>query len=136
MRSSCCPLSFSISFPVLSLLTNFKCSGFSAFEGGRWRKRPKKQFKSRLLIFQGWVQLNGGVKQCIFQEGFPVNVYTHMSQICTNRCPSSCMYDSMHFLCSSADGCISQICDSINRSCRCAERDCNHWHCALLILYS
>lgn len=36
-----------------------------------------------MLVFQGWVQLVGGVKQCVFQEGYSINVYTHLSQICT-----------------------------------------------------
>lgn len=56
-------------------------SGYSSWENGRWRKRTKRDFTRRYLIFTGQLELVGGFKQTLFQESFPVDVFTHASQL-------------------------------------------------------
>eukprot|EP01125_Pyxidicula_operculata_P020160 TRINITY_DN73_c0_g1_i1.p1 TRINITY_DN73_c0_g1~~TRINITY_DN73_c0_g1_i1.p1 ORF type:complete len:1023 (-),score=327.02 TRINITY_DN73_c0_g1_i1:528-3596(-) len=55
-------------------------SGYSAYEGGRWRKKTKKDFTRRFLIFSGSMEVEGKKMQ-LFEESFVVDVYTHSSQL-------------------------------------------------------
>jgi len=54
-------------------------SGFQIFEDGRWKKKTRQYFVIRYLIFQGVIDV-GGSQRTLWEQNFPIYVYSHVSQ--------------------------------------------------------